>query len=635
MLHFIRERAQGWIAWVIVGLLIIPFALWGINEYFGNGGKLVAADVNGTEISQREFQQAFYEQRTRMQQMLGQQYDANLFDPQIKQRVINELVDRELLRQYASNNGYRVSEEAVVATIRSIEAFREDGVFSTELYQQQVQAQGQSPAAFEQRVKRIMLISQLPDGLGTTALVTEADVDAAIKLQEQKRDIRYLELPVAKYRDESVASDAAINDYYEQNAEQFMTAEKVRVEYVELAATDLASDEIPSEETLREFYQSQSGQFSVPEERQARHILIQVEEGADEDMVAASRAKAEDVLSRVKAGESFEELAKSYSDDPGSKDIGGDLGFFGKGVMEPDFEQAVFSLKEGEVSDLVLTSFGFHIIKLEAIRAAQTKSFEEVRDELLVQYQRDAAERRYFDLAEQLTNLAYETPDSLEVVAEQLGLELKTSAYFTRNGGVGIFANPRVAAAAYSDDVLKQGYNSEPIEIGENHVVVLRVQDYQRAAQRPLAEVQDQVKARLVRDAARAATKQAGEAALQQLSAGDNSDTVAQSLGVSWVDAPAIGRKAEGVDDLITRQAFRLQRPEAGSARYGGVVLSSGNYALIQLNQVTDGDPATLDKAGREALKRQLAGAAGNNAQANLIEALRADAKITIQADEL
>jgi len=245
MLHFIRERVQGLIAWVIIGLIILVFSLFGITDYLGDGGKLVAANVNGTEISQREFQQAFYDQRNRMQQMLGEQYDAQLFDPQIKQRVISELVDRELLLQNADDAGYRVSDQTVISTIQSIDAFREDGVFSSDLYQQQVQTQGQSPAAFEQRVKRMITSGQLPDGLASSVLITDAELDAVIKLEEQKRDFQYFVLTTASYQDESLATDEAIKTYYDKHVDRFMTTERVRVEYVELDAATLKSDKEP------------------------------------------------------------------------------------------------------------------------------------------------------------------------------------------------------------------------------------------------------------------------------------------------------------------------------------------------------------------------------------------------------
>lgn len=637
MLNFIRERAQGWIAWVIVGLLIIPFALWGINEYFGNGGKLVAANVNGKEISQREFQQAFYEQRGRMQQMLGGQYDAQLFDPQIKQRVINDLVDRELLLQNADSMGYRVSDQTVVATIQGIDAFREAGVFSSALYQQQVQAQGQSPASFEQHVKRLIMSGQLPDGLASTVLITDAELDAAIRLEEQKRDFQYLVLKAENFRDSSVASDEAVNDYYEQHAERFMTTEKVRVEYVELSAASLQSEKKPSDDELREYYNANNSQFTVPEERRASHILIKLEEGADEAAVTAARNKADSLVVRIKAGEAFDVLAKKNSDDPGSAELGGDLGYFGRGTMEADFENAVFALKEGEVSEPVLTSFGYHIIKLTGIRAEKSKPFEDVRDEILAQFKKDEAERRYFELAEKLTNMAYEKPDSLSGVADTLHLELKQSPFFARRGGAGIFANPRVTTLAFSDEVLRQGFNSEPIELGENHVVVLRLLEHQQASRKPLAEVKTQVMQTLIEDKAKESVKAAGEKAVEQLAAGESAETVFKAQTVAWESAGEITRKTKEtkINQAIIKQAFKLQHPTAVSQSYSGIVLGSGDYAVIRLNKVTDGDPAALDKAERETLKKRLAGEEGANAQTYLITALKSNAKIVVQNDEL
>lgn len=637
MLHFIRERAQGWIAWVIVALLIIPFALWGINEYFGNGGKLVAANVNGNEISQREFQQAFYEQRSRMQQMLGAQYDAQLFDPQVKQRVISELVDRELLLQNAKNMGYRVSDQTVVATIQSIDAFRENGVFSSALYQQQVQTQGESPASFERRVKRLITSGQLSDGLASTVLITDAELDAVIKLEEQKRDFEYLVLKAEDFKDASVASEEAINAYYEQHADRFMTTEQVRVEYVELSAAALQSDKEPSEAELREFYDSNSGQFKVAEERQASHILIQIPEGADEAAVAAARKKADSLYAQIKAGESFEQLARKNSDDPGSAELGGDLGYFARGMMEADFENAVFALKEGDVSEPVLTSFGFHIIKLTGIRAEESKPFADVRDEILAQFKKDEAERAYFELAEKLTNMAYETPDSLREVAEALNLELKQSPFFARRGGDGIFANPRVTTLAFSDDVLKQGFNSEPIELGENHVIVLRLLEHQAASRRPLAEVKEQVTQTLVQEQAKESARAAGEKAVQRFSAGETADTVLKGVSANWVSAGNITRKETQakLNQAIVKQAFRLQHPTAETPRYGGIALGSGDYAVIRLNKVTDGDPASFDKAARETLKRRLAGEQGANAHARLVAALKSTADIVVQSDDL
>ena len=634
MLNFIREKIQGWIAWLIVGLLIVPFALWGINEYFGNGGGLVAATVNGAEIDQREFQQTFYEQRGRMQEMLGGQYDSRVFDPQLRQRVIDELIERELLLQNADAMNYRVSDQSVAATIRSFEAFQENGVFSPDLYRQQLQAQGQSPAAFEQRIKRALLASQLPAGIAGTAFVTDAELDALIRLQGQTREVSYLTLPVARYEVETDASESAVADYYEAHTDRYMTPEMVSVEYVELSADTLAADEEPSEDELRDYYQSRSQQFMIPEERKIRHILLAIPEGATEADVTEIRARAESILTRIRGGESFESVAREVSEDPGSAETGGDLGVIARGVMEPDFEQAAFSLAVGDVSEPVLTSFGYHLIKVDEIHAGKSKPFEEVRDELLKEYQRDAAERKYFDLADKLTNMAYETPDSLAEVASELGLELKESGFFSRAGGEGIFRNPALAAAAFSDEVLKQGYNSEPVEIGENHVVVLRLNTHREAAVRPLDEVRDVIKAQIIREKARERAQAAAAALVERLRGGAKREEVAGEAGVEWTSAATLDRGATDVDTALLRKAFSMPRPAADAPVYDSAALTIGDYAVVALEKVTDGDPTSLDQAERENLRQQLTNLHGAEESQALLKFLKRDARIVIQIDE-
>lgn len=636
MLHFIRERAQGWIAWIIIGLLIIPFALWGINEYFGGGGQVSVATVNGTEISQQEFQQAFFEQRARMQQMLGQQYDSNLFEPQIKKRVLEELVNRELLIQNADDSGYRISDESILATIHSIESFRQDGVFSAEVYRQQLQAQGQSPARFERRLHRALLTSQLPTGLANTVFVTDSELDAIIRLQEQKRHVAYLVLPVANYEDKNDASEDAVAKYFDSHRDRYMTLEKVRAEYIELSADGLGKQQSePSEEELRKFYESRESQFVVPEERHARHILIQVPEGADESVVKQAEGKAQELLKQIRAGESFEDLAKKNSDDPGSARLGGDLGYFGRGLMEPDFEKVVFALTKDEVSDPVLTSFGYHIIKLEDVRAEQRKPYDEVKAELREQFRKDAAEREFFDLSEKLTNLAYETPDSLVSVADKLGLQLKESAYFTRAGGQGIFADNRLVNTAFSDEVLKNGFNSEPIEIGENHVVVLRLKEHQEAAQQALADVQAQITREILAEKAADRVKEVGASLIKRLEAGESMDTVARELKLGWNDVGEVGRSGNSIPSPIVSQAFRLQKPADEKISFGSTVLQNGDYALIAVNKVVPGNVDAMDKAARQTLRQRVESMRGNDAEDELVELLKADAKVSIKSDDI
>ncbi|VAX04676.1 hypothetical protein MNBD_GAMMA20-2533 [hydrothermal vent metagenome] len=634
MLTFIREKVQGWIAWVIVGLLIIPFALWGINEYFGTGGSLVAATVNDAEIDQREFRQTFYEQRDRMQEMLGGQYDSRIFDPQLRQRVINELVERELLLQNAEAMGYRVAEQNVAATIRSFESFQEEGVFSPELYRQQLRIQGQSPANYERRIKRALLASQLPMGIAQTALVTDAELDALIRLQGQQREVAYLTLPIKRYEDESDASEAAVASYYETHHERYMTPERVSVEYIELSANELGADLEPGDEKLREFYQSRSQQFSVPEERKVRHILLTLPEGAGERDVEAVRDKAKEVLERIRAGESFAALAREISEDPGSADMGGELGFISQGVMEPDFEQVAFALKAGDVSEPVLTSFGFHIITVDEIRVGEAKPFEEVRDELLREYRRDEAEREYFDLADQLTNMAYETPDSLTEVAEALGLPLKESDLFSRDGGEGVFANPQLTVMAFNDEVLKQGYNSEPVEVGERHVVVLRLKEHRKAAPLPLEEVADAIRQQIIAEKAQERAQDAAAELVRRLESGASQEEVAQEADAEWQTPAVLERNAVTVDPALVQAVFRMPRPAGGTTRYGSTALRSGDFAVLVLSRVIDGDLTSFDKAERENLRQQLANLRGAESRQAILDALKAKARIVIQLDE-
>lgn len=634
MLNFIRDRAKGWFAWVIVGLLIIPFALWGINEYFGTGGEQVIATVNGVEIEQGEFQQAFTEQRNRMRQMLGDQYDARLFDAQIRQRVIQDLVDRELMRQFAGELNYRVSEEMVAATIRSIEEFRENGVFSANVYQRVLQSEGLTPTSFEKRVLDTLLVRQLPEGLVNTILVTDHEVNELIRLQEQRRDFQYLLISAGKFRNESVATAAAVEKFYQENPQLFMSPEQVRVEYLELDSRNLLPTETPDEAALQDFYQAHLNQYQVPEQRKVRHILIEVAANADDATLKAARDKAEALLARIRSGESFADIARASSDDAGSAAQGGDLGFFGRGVMDAAFESAAFALKRGEVSGIVQSSFGLHIIKAEEIQEGVSKTFAQVRNDVLAAYRQEQAIEKYFEQAEQLTNLAYENTDTLTVAADQLGLEIKKSDFFTQTGGAGLFADARLAAAAFKDDVLKQGFNSEPISIGDHHVVVLRLLEHREASQLPLAEVTPQIRKHLIDTAARAAAAKTGAESLGMLSSGEDAQAVARLLGAGWNQAKDVVRNSDSIDQGIVEESFRLKKPQQGAVSVGSTTLANGDIALIRLSAVREGDPAVFDAATRAAFKRRLATEYGNHAQRYLIEALRAKAKIQINSDE-
>jgi len=636
MLGYIRESVQGWIAWAIVILLIIPFALWGINEYFGTGGSLVVANVNGEEITQQTYQREFYLQRDRMREMFGDQFNPSLMDPQIKQKALDDIINREVIVQNANEAGYRISDDFLVQTIQGFEAFQENGEFSNQLYKQQLSAQGESPSTFEYRIQRAVLSQQMYSGVAATPVVTKHDVDYLLKLQEQTRDIGYMVLKADSFKQETDATEEAIKQYYDQNNDRYMSPEMVSLEYLELNAAALATDEQPTEEELQQFYEERASLYVTPEERRTRHILVNVDTGATQEQIQAAKQKAEDLRKQIAEGADFEKLAKENSDDPGSAQLGGDIGFFGKDSLDPAYEEAMFSLKVGEVSEPVLSAFGYHIIKLEEIREQKAKPFEEVKPTLIAEYQRGIAERKYFELTEKLTNLAYEVPDTLEDAAGATGLQIKTTNMFPRSGGPGIAANPKVSAAAFSDDVLKQGYNSEPISIGENHVVVIRVKEHQDAKLKPFDEVKETIKAQLINEKARERAKQQGLNIIEQLAKGEATPAAAAKIAnVEWSEAGELKRTDRTIDGKIVQQAFKMAKPQEGKNSFAGTQLASGDYAVIGVNKVTDGDVATMEEAKRQTLSRNLAGIRGEAAFVNLLQNLKNNSSIIVQEDNM
>ncbi|WP_455204134.1 SurA N-terminal domain-containing protein [Kaarinaea lacus] len=635
MLSIIRERMQGWIAGAIVVLLIIPFALWGVNEYFGTGGPLVVATVNGEDISQRDYQQTYFFQRNRMREMLGAQYDPSIFDEQIKKQAIDELVNKEILFQNAKEIGYRVAASSVVQTIQSFEAFQDNGQFSNELYARQLQAQGESPAAFEQRIQKAILTQQLQSGIANSALTTTKEIERIWRLQEQKRDIDHLLLEVEKYKQDADASDEAVEKYYQEHKHQFMTAEKVSIEYVELKGADLGKDFTPTEEELAQFFEERQNQFKVPEERRTRHILISVSEDADEATINKAKEKAMEIRQKLADGGDFEKLAEEYSDDPGSSKLGGDIGFFGRDSLDPAYERAMFALQPGEISDPVLSAFGFHIIRLEEIRSEKSKSFDEVKGDLVAEYQQNKADRKFFEASDKLTTLAYEVPTTLTDAAGAVGLELQSTDLFTRSGGVGIAANPKVTAAAFSNEVLVEGYNSQPIEIGENHIVVLRVKDHQEKGQRSLEDAKEDIKKRIIDERARERVKQKGEEIISRLRNGESAEDVANELQLEWVKSGELKRSDRKVDSAIVKQAFKTSRPQDGQVSYDGIDLSNGNYAIIAVNKVIDGDVSNIPDAQKLNLKRTITGLKGESDYTNLLTSVKENARVVVQDDNI
>lgn len=626
MLQFIRERAQSWIAWVIVILIIVPFALWGINQYFDGGKEAPAARVNDADISQQRLQQAFSQQQQRLREMLGANYRPEMFpEEKMRQQVLDGLIEQELLVQIARNSGMQIGDPLLAATIHNIPGFQVGAQFSQEAYDRTLRARGMSPAGFEADVRRDMLTQQFYAGIVRSDFATPLERHEMQRLQGQQRDIGFLVLPVADFMAQAEVSDDEVQKYYETQSALFMQPEQVSVAYIELSAAKIAASIAVGEEELRARYEAQKSNYSAPEERHARHILIRIETGAAAEAEAAARAEIEKLLAELRGGADFAELARKHSQDPGSAAAGGDLGFFGRGVMDKAFEETTFALKAGELSEPVRSVFGYHLIKLEEIRGGETKPFDEVSEKIRQEIRNERAEQVFYEQAEKLATLTYEHPDTLDEAARQLDLSIQKSEPFSRRGGPGLLANPRLLNAAFSEDVLVRGNNSEAIEVGRNHLLVLRVLQHQPEMRQPLDSVREEIVSRLRREKAAVAAGEAATALEQQLQQGSEPELVAKGARAQWTSKQGVTRNDSSIDAAVSRMAFAMARPEQGQARWEQTSTAGGDVAIVAVYAVHDGEIADSEASAAGDLER----AAGEAAFAAVLGSIRASAEIS------
>ncbi len=605
MLQAFRERVMGWLGWIIIGLVIMTFALFGLGSYLQDKSRIYAAKVNDVEITPRDLQEAYQQQRARLQEMMGDAFDPALLDEkQIRKQALDTLISRELILQAAQENGMVISDALLAAQIHEIPAFQEDGKFSEEKYRNLIRSRGQSVSEFEYEIRRSLLGDQFLGGLTGTTFVTPGELNRAYALQNQKRDFDYLIVAARPFEATIELSDEQVSDYYEKHSDDFMVPERVKLSYVRLTGEKLGGSLEVDEDELKQFYEERKASLKSKEQRRASHILIAVPSDADEAAVEKARKEAAQVREQLAGGADFAELAKAHSDDPGSAQKGGDLGFFGSGDMVPAFDKTVFGMAEGDISDPVRTQFGFHIIKLTGIRGSKVPPLDEVRDELVREMQQEKVDDLFYDQLEQLTDLSYENAESLDVAAEALGLEIQTSDWIGPDGGPGIGQYPKVRAAAFSEDVLEGGNNSEPIEVGPNDVIVVRVEERQPEHQAPLEEVRDKIVARLKHELAAEKARARGEELAAKLAGGASLESLNDEDFYAFRKAEGVTRAAPGYNPEVMRKAFTLPRPKEGKPVDASFALSNGDYALVRLTAVKDGDPAELKPEQREQMAR-------------------------------
>jgi len=616
MLQNIRDNSQGWIAKTIIGIIVMLLALTGFEAIFNAASNNQnAAEVNGEEISRYDLDQAMNMQRRQLAQQLGQDFDASLLDDRLlRDSALGSLIDRMLLLQSAKNANFAFSSEALDQLILQTPEFQVDGAFSAARFDQVIQQMGYSRLQFRQLLEQEMLIGQLRAGISGTGFVTDQQVDNFARLEMQTRDFATLTLPAQQEAIE--VGDEQIKEYYEAYADRFRTPEQVIVEYVELKKESFFDQVEVSDEELQELYQKQIA--NLAEQRRAAHILIETGGELSDD---EAKAKIDEIATRVKTGDDFAAVAKEASQDPGSANEGGDLGFAGPGVYDPAFEDALYALNEGEVSAPVKSEFGWHIIKLLGVQSPEVPAFESLKPQLVRELKAQQVEQRFVETSKQLEDSAFEASD-LAQPAQELGLMVQTTEAFGRDGGEGITANRQVIQAAFSDEVLVDGANSSVIELDPDTSIALRVKEHLKPAAIPLADVREDIVQQLQRSLAAEAARAKGEQLLADLRKGQQPDDA------QWQAVEAATRSQEGVAPALLQAVFRMPRPEQqDKPSYSGVALSNGDYAVVRLNGVNEPEGALTDEE-RLNYRRFLASRVGQQDFAAFRQKLQAEAEI-------
>ena len=614
MLGAIRNKSKGWVAYLIVGLITIPFALFGIQDYASRSANNSIATVNGEDIDINIYYQELNSQQRNLQQQLGAAYTQEI-DNVLKQTLIDSLINEKLVENYADSLDIVTLDDEVRSVIEMNQAFLVDGIFSQDRYTQLLRLNSYSPAGYELAQSKALNREQIKINLNGSAFMSSAQTEQLNDLASQQRDVSYIAIQTENFEDEVSVTQSEISDYFNDNRSSFVEGRKVKVDFVELPLDAMEEPESPSTEDLQNLYDENEELYTNPERRRAQHILVE-----NEDL-------ANDLLGQIKGGADFAELAKANSEDTSSNEEGGDLGFFESGLMGAEFDEAAFAMNIGDVSDVVATDYGyFHIIKLTDIEPKTIQNFEEVESQLASLYVKNAKEKELFGLLEEFVNLSYE--ESLDMVADQFNLEMQTSDYFAEGSSD---YDPKFVASAFSSAVIDEGENSEVMEINSEKFVVLALSDLQSERERDLNEVETQIEASLKSSAAKEIIDDLAENIASALSNGDE-QTASQLINennLEWVSEGWISRASE-LPFGVTSKSFTLAKPEEGRNTYSSESASRLTSLVIELAGVRAPEEETDTGIAALYLSQE-----NNEMLSSLIKQLRENAEIKVFTDLL
>lgn len=630
MLDVIRERAQSWFAKLILALITIPFALWGVDSYLrGGADSVIVAKVDSQKITKQEFNQVLKEQQERMRAAMGPSYDPAMMDkPEIRNAVVDNLVEQRLLLGGANKVGILVPDEMLARFISEIPEFQDGGKFSKVRYDTFLRNQGMNPPMFEMRLRQALATEQFKDGPINSMLVSRTSLDNLLRVSEQRREIAQVIIQPEQFMAQVKVTPADIKAYYEKHREEFRVPEQAKLEYVVLSVEELIQQESVADEDVKKYYDEHVAQFQEQEQRQASHILITVAPNASESDKGTALSKAEKLFKEAKQSPaSFAALAKKNSQDPGSADKGGDLGFFPRGAMVKSFDDAVFKMNAGDIVGPVQSDFGFHVIKLTAIKAGKARTLAETRDEIILELKKQKAGKRFAEVAETFSNAVYEQPDSLKPAADALKLKVQTSPWIGKNGGdLALLNNGKLLQAIFSDEALKLKRNTEAVEVRPNALVSARVVEFKPATYKSMDELVAELTKRIQRESAEELAGKRGRDALEQLR--QNKEV----SDLKWGAPIAISRQAAAtLGQAAVGEIFRVDGGKLPA--FVGVANPKGGYLLVRVNRVLE--PEVLDDAKKKGQLDRVRQVLAQEYSVAFVAGLKQKAEILIKKDQV
>jgi peptidyl-prolyl cis-trans isomerase D len=630
MFEFIRTHQR--LMQILLALLIVPsFVLVGVSSYQNRGDDGAGvATVAGLKITQQDWEAAQRKQIDQYRQMMGEKFDQKMFDtPEAKQAILENLVAERSVNAEVANNNLAVSDDTLQKTIMQIQGFRKaDGTFDMEQYKAALAAQGMTPQMFDARLRHDLAVQQLAGSIQSTAIVPRSVTARLSDMNDQQREVQELVFPATDFAAKVNVTPEMVKAFYDKNAQLFQVPATVKAEYVVFNADAVEKQVSVSDAEIADFYNKNQKRFATEEKRTASHILITTKRDAKPAEVAAAKAKAEAVLADVRKNPAdFAKIAKAQSQDPGSAELGGDLGTIEKGTLVKPVEDAIYALKDGEVSNLVQSEFGYHVIKLTSIKPASQKSLDEVKPEIAAELKKQKMAKKFSEMAQQFGDTVYEQSDSLKPAADKLGLQVQTvdGLAATPNPNPALAAAPynnaKFLKALFADDAIKNKHNTEAVEVAPSTLVAGRVVEFKPASKRALAEVEPMIRQRVTLEQAAALARQAGEAKLAAVKASGDASGFAAAKTVSRSKEPEINRA--GAMGVLKADVSKLPA-------YVGVELPGQGYGVYRINKVTV--PAERDESRRKQEAEQITRAVAEQEMSSYVEVLKQKAKAKIHA---